>query len=162
MAALAADLGVGRLLEMMTSARLLGVFVLMVSAVAACREASETEHPSTQETQGKSAAVVAALTLESQPAKVVLQAVLDATDGDASLAACNALLDTPLRIVTTEAKPFAVIMAMVVTQLSATMTVDGAKWTALCPAAEGAGTLFRRGQAPTSVVVAKVPAESGS
>src|SRR5260221_5347248 len=107
----AADLGVGRLLEMMTSARLLSVFVLMVSAVAACREASETEHPSTQETQGKSAAVVAALTLESQPAKVGLQAVLDATDGDASLAACNALLDTPLRIVTTEAKPFPVIMA---------------------------------------------------
>src|SRR5713101_9801138 len=147
---------------MMTPSRLLGVLVLMASAVAACREASETKHASTQERQGKSAAVVAPLAFESQPAKVVLQAVLDATDGEASLVACNALLDTPLRIVTTEPKPFAVIMAMLVTQLNATMTVDGAKWTAFCPAADGAGTLFRRGQAPESVIVLKVPPDTGS
>jgi hypothetical protein len=93
---------------------------------------------------------------------VVLQAVLDATDGEASLAACDALLGAPLRIVTSKPTSFAVIMAMVVTQLNASMTVDGGKWTAFCPTGEGAGTLFRKLQPPASVIVRKAPGETGS
>ena len=141
--------------------RLLGA---LLCAGLCCREAPETKHEAGHERpSAKNAAVVAPLTLEAQSARVVLQAVLDATDGKASLAACDALLGAPnLRIVTTEPKSFAVIMAMLATQLNATMTVDGAKWTAFCPTADGSGTLFRKGQTPTSVIVPKAPTDAGS
>jgi len=135
----------------------------MAVAILGCRETHETKVQATHEQPlPRRAAVVAPVTLESQPAKVVLQAVLDATDGEASLAACNAVLGAPLRIVTSEPKSFAVIMAMVVTQLNASMTVDGGKWTAFCPTADGPGTLFRKLQPPASVIVPKAPPEAGS
>jgi hypothetical protein len=101
--------------------------------------------------------MVAALNVGPQPARVVLQAVLDATDGEPTLAVCDTLLDRPLHIAAAGEKAFAVHMAMVVTQLGASMTVDGVSWTAFCPNADGPGLLFRKGKPPAPVVVPKVP-----
>lgn len=101
--------------------------------------------------------MVGPVNIGPQPARIVLQAIIEATDGAPTLAVCGTLLDKPLHIATTSPKPFAVHVAMAVTQLGGSMTVDGANWMAFCSGADGPGLLFRKGQAPTPVVVPKEP-----
>jgi hypothetical protein len=137
---------------------------LLVAVVAfGCRDASKPQPHSSDGPRPKvSVAVVGVVDIGPERARIVLQKVLDATQGDVSLAVCDASLERPLHIVTTEPKPFAVVMAMMVTQLGAPLTVEGTKWTSLCTAADGSGTLFTRGQPPTSVLVPKAPEQAGS
>jgi hypothetical protein len=137
--------------------------VLLFAALMAsgCRDAPKRQ-PSGGAGPQAGIAVVGAVDLGPERARIVLQKILDATQGDVSLAVCDASLERPLRIVTTEPKPFAVVMAMMVTQLGTPLSVEGTKWTSFCPTADGSGTLFTRGQPSTRVQVPKAPEQAGS
>jgi hypothetical protein len=120
-------------------------------------EQAPTNREKTSATARKAKPMVGPVSVGPQAGRVGFQAILDASDGGVSLVVCDAILDKPLSIVVTDPKPFAVVMAMLVTQLEAPATVNGSDWTIFCPTADGPGLQFRKSQPPTRVVVPKPP-----
>jgi hypothetical protein len=82
---------------------------------------------------------------------------VDSADREVSLLVCDELLHATVSLRTTEPKAVGVLMAMLVTQLNASATVEGNRWIVFCREAEGPGTLFRRGVPATTVTVPKAP-----
>jgi hypothetical protein len=97
------------------------------------------------------------LELVDRPTEVALQEIADASEPEVQLVACGDLLERKVTLRTSDRKPVAVLLAMLVTQLGASATVDGQEWTLFCRDAAAPGKLFRKGRPSGDVTVPKAP-----
>jgi hypothetical protein len=100
---------------------------------------------------------VPALAFSDATAEAVLQRIADSADAGVAFEGCDEFLDRKVSIHTTERKSVPVVMAMLITQLSATASLEGNHWTLFCRDAPGPGRLLQKGQPSAKVTVAKVP-----
>jgi hypothetical protein len=97
------------------------------------------------------------LHLTRLPARAVLQTIADAADPEATFVACGELLDREVTLETSQRKTVAVLMTMLVTQLEAPATSEGAEWTFFCRTMATPGKRFSKRRPPEDVTVPKTP-----
>jgi hypothetical protein len=86
-----------------------------------------------------------------------LQALADASDSDVTFSACDDWLSKRVTIHTSEPKSVPVVVAMIVTQTGAQVSLDSSHWTLFCREADGPGKLLRKERPPQAITVLKAP-----
>ena len=100
---------------------------------------------------------VSALELVDRPTEAALQEIANASEPEVELEACGDLLKQRVTLRTTERKPIAVVMAMLVTQLGAPAGLNRQQWTLYCDGTSAPGKLFRKNRPPAEVTVPTAP-----